>query len=44
MPIWTWDKAKSRSNLGKHGIDFETAQLVFDDPLAATPFEMDYEG
>ncbi len=33
MP-WTWDPAKDRENLRKHGISFETAQLVFDDPLA----------
>ncbi len=29
-----WDDAKDRSNLKKHGINFETAQLVFDDPHA----------
>lgn len=33
---WTWDPDKSRSNEQKHGFDFETAQLVFDDPLAAS--------
>jgi uncharacterized DUF497 family protein len=27
-----WDEAKNRRNLRKHGIDFETASLVFDDP------------
>jgi len=27
-----WDEAKNRSNLKKHGIDFETAALVFEDP------------
>ena len=27
-----WDEAKNRSNLAKHGVSFETAQLVFDDP------------
>ena len=26
-----WDTAKNKSNKTKHGIDFETAQLVFDD-------------
>jgi hypothetical protein len=31
---WTWDPEKSRANKRKHGISFETAQLVFDDPLA----------
>ena len=27
-----WDEAKNRSNLEKHGVSFETAQLMFDDP------------
>lgn len=31
---WTWDARKDRANRRKHGIDFETASLVFDDPLA----------
>lgn len=44
MADWTWDENKSRSNLSKHGIDFELAQLVFDDPMAATRFEMSYDG
>jgi uncharacterized protein len=26
-----WDEAKNRSNFKKHGIDFETAEWVFDD-------------
>ena len=29
-----WDPAKARSNLRKHGIDFETATVVFEDPFA----------
>ena len=32
----TWDEKKSRANLKKHGVSFESAQLVFDDPLHAT--------
>lgn len=28
-----WDPAKAESNYEKHGVRFETAQLVFDDPL-----------
>jgi uncharacterized protein len=28
-----WDEAKSRSNQRKHGISFDTASLVFLDPL-----------
>jgi len=31
---WTWAADKNRINKRKHGISFETAQLVFDDPLA----------
>ncbi|MEQ1866753.1 MAG: BrnT family toxin [Micropepsaceae bacterium] len=31
---WTWDPEKDRANKRKHGIGFETARLVFDDPLA----------
>lgn len=27
-----WDEDKSRANLPKHGVSFETARLVFDDP------------
>ena len=33
---WTWDPEKSRFNKRKHGLSFETAQLVFDDPLGAS--------
>ena len=33
---WEWDDGKSFTNRAKHGLDFETAQLVFDDPLAAS--------
>jgi len=31
-----WDRAKNEINQKKHGIDFETAQLVFDDPCCVT--------
>ncbi len=33
---WTWDSNKDRANKRKHGLSFETAQLVFDDPLATS--------
>ena len=33
---WAWDQRKNFTNRRKHGLDFETAQLVFDDPLAAS--------
>jgi uncharacterized DUF497 family protein len=31
-----WDRAKNKINQTKHGIDFETARLVFDDPDCVT--------
>jgi len=31
---WIWSVDKNKTNKAKHGISFETAQLVFDDPLA----------
>jgi uncharacterized protein len=33
---WIWDPRKDRSNRREHGLSFETASLVFDDPLAAS--------
>jgi uncharacterized protein len=32
MQRFEWDERKNESNLRKHGISFETAKLVFDDP------------
>ena len=42
--IWEWDANKNRANLRDHGIEFETAVLVFEDPLMISvpdphPFE-----
>ncbi len=31
-----WNELKNRSNEQKHGLSFDTAKLVFDDPLAVT--------
>jgi len=28
---WTWDEEKDRTNKAKHGVSFETAQLVFEE-------------
>jgi uncharacterized DUF497 family protein len=36
MVRFEWDGAKNASNKAKHGVDFETAQLVFDDPFCIT--------
>jgi uncharacterized protein len=33
---WIWDPGKAAVNRGKHGLSFETAILVFDDPLHAS--------
>ena len=33
---WTWDKRKNEQNVRSHGISFETAIHVFDDPYAVT--------
>jgi uncharacterized DUF497 family protein len=43
MPFvpWTWDLEKNRTNQRKHGLSFETAQLVFDDPLALSRLDTD---
>ena len=30
------DERKSKQNLAKHDVDFQTAELVFDDPYAVT--------
>jgi uncharacterized DUF497 family protein len=31
---FVWEERKSRRNLAKHKVSFETAKLVFDDPRA----------
>jgi len=31
--LFTWDSEKADKNLRKHGISFEVAQTIFDDPL-----------
>ena len=33
---WTWDPDKAAANRAKHGLSFDTATLVFDDPLHAS--------
>jgi uncharacterized protein len=33
---WTWDVDKAAANRVKHRLSFETAVLVFDDPLHAS--------
>ena len=31
-----WDENKNRSNISKHGIDFEQAKKIFEDPNLLT--------
>ena len=38
---WTWDDEKNRTNTRDHRLSFETAQLVFRDPLAASRCDPD---
>ena len=37
-----WDARKARANLKKHGISFEEARTVFNDPLALTFPDVDH--
>lgn len=37
-----WDENKSKSNLLKHGIDFEEAKTIFNDPFAITIDDPDH--
>ena len=36
MFLFEWDPAKERANVRKHGLDFDLAQRVFDDPNAVS--------
>jgi uncharacterized protein len=31
--IFEWDDHKNRTNIGKHGVSFETAVRIFDGPV-----------
>jgi len=33
MIKYIWDEAKNKTNVSKHGVDFETATLAFEDPF-----------
>ena len=41
---WTWDPGKAKANRAKHGLSFETAVLVFDDPLHASKSDTHPDG
>lgn len=42
--LWIWDPAKDWINRHKHGIGFDTASLVFHDPLSVTKPDDFYPG
>lgn len=44
MARFEWDDTKNRSNFRKHGIDFQTARLIFDDPGCVTFVERTTDG
>ena len=37
-----WDESKSKQNLGKHGVSFEEAKTVFNDPFSITIVDPDH--
>ncbi len=41
---FAWDARKNRSNARKHGISFDPASLVFDDPFHVTIQDREVEG
>ena len=44
MPEFEWDFEKARWNLAKHGVAFEDAMFVWDDPLDLLRFDRIQEG
>ncbi len=44
MPRFEWDLEKARRNLAKHGVAFEDATLVWDDPLHLIRFDRHEQG
>ncbi len=41
---FVWDEKKSRLNLAKHKVSFETAALAFEDPHSITRFDRIKDG
>lgn len=41
---FTWDDRKNRHNTTKHGVSFETAALVFEDPDHLSRLDREVEG
>lgn len=44
MVRFEWAEKKNQSNVVKQGIDFQTAQLIFDDPHCVTFIERTIQG
>ena len=42
--MFSWDSQKSKLNLAKHGVSFDTAQFVFSDPLQLSRQDRDENG
>ena len=42
MLTFVWDRKKAALNLKKHGISFEDASTVFDDPFEVTVYDADH--
>lgn len=40
--IYEWDENKAALNLSKHGVSFEEAKTVFDDPLYVDFYDPDH--
>jgi hypothetical protein len=41
---WTWDPDKAAGSRAKHGVSFETASAVFDDPLHLSKLDQHPDG
>jgi hypothetical protein len=41
---WIWEPKKAAANRAKHGLSFETAARVFDDPLHASKLDPHQDG
>jgi uncharacterized DUF497 family protein len=41
-PTFEWDPAKERANVERHGVSFEEATTVFQDPLAKVHADPDH--
>jgi uncharacterized DUF497 family protein len=42
--IFEWDEKKADDNLRKHGVSFDEAKTVFNDPFSVTIYDPDHAG